>query len=71
MDATLRLISLECRIYASVNWFSIGLGNGLSPVRCQAIVWTNADWSSNGPLETKFSEIVIMIQTFSLKKIAF
>ena len=24
-------------------WVSIGSGNGLSPVRCQAIPWTNAD----------------------------
>ena len=29
-------------IYTSVNWVSISSGNGLSPVRCQAITWTNA-----------------------------
>ena len=27
---------------ASVNWVSIGSGNGLSPVRRQAITWANA-----------------------------
>ena len=30
-------------IYAPVNWVSIGSGNGLSPVRCQAIAWTHTD----------------------------
>ena len=30
------------RIYASVNWVSISSGNGLSPVRRQAITWTIA-----------------------------
>ena len=31
------------RIYVSLNWISIASGNGLSPVRHQAITWTNAD----------------------------
>ena len=30
-------------ICASVNWVSIGPGNGLSPVWSQAITWINAD----------------------------
>ena len=30
-----------CRIYASVNSVSIDSGNGLSPARSQAIIWTN------------------------------
>ena len=30
-------------IYASVNWVSIGSDNGLSPVRRQAITYTNID----------------------------
>ena len=42
--------------------------NELSPVRRQAIIWTNADISSIGSLGTNFSEILIEIQTFSLKK---
>ena len=28
--------------YASLKWVIIGSGNGLSPVRRQAITWTNA-----------------------------
>ena len=57
-----------CHIYASVNWVSIGSGNGLSPVRHQAIAWTNADLLSIGPLGTRFSEIKIENVTFSFKK---
>ena len=63
-----KLISTKCCIYASVNWVSIGSGNGLSPVRCQAITWTNAYLLSSGPLGTNFNEILITILTFSLKK---
>ena len=55
-------------MYASVNWMGIGPGNGLSPVRHQAITWTNADLLSFGPLRTNFSEILIKILTFSFKK---
>ena len=47
----------------------IGSDNGLSPERCQAIIWTNAGILLIGPLGTNFSEILIEIQTFSLKKI--
>ena len=36
-----------------------GSGNGLLPVRCQAITWTNASLLSIGPFETNFSEIWI------------
>ena len=43
--------------------------NGLSPGRRQAIIWTNAGILLIGPLGTNFSEILIEIQTFSLKKI--
>ena len=46
----------------------IGSDNGLSPVRRQAIIWTNAGILLIGPLGTNFSEIVIGIQTFSFKK---
>ena len=42
--------------------------NGLSPGRRQAIIWTNAGILLNGPLGTNFNEIVIAIQTFSVKK---
>ena len=42
--------------------------NGLLPGQCQAIIWTNAGLLLIGPLGTNFSEIVIQIHTFSLKK---
>ena len=45
-----------------------GLDNGLSPGRRQAIIWTNAGILLFRPLETKFSEILIEIRTFSFKK---
>ena len=48
---------------------NIGSDNGLSPGRRQAIVWNNAVILLIGPLGTNFSEILIGIQTFSLKKI--
>ena len=51
------------------NLTTIGSGNGLSPERCQAIIWTNAGILLIGPLGTNFSEILIEIQNFSLKKI--
>ena len=47
----------------------IGSDNGLSPERHQAIIWTNAGILLIGPLGTNFSELLIEIQTFSLKKI--
>ena len=46
----------------------IGSDNGLSPDRRQAIIWTNAGSLSIGPLRTYFSENVIKIEQFSLKK---
>ena len=53
-------------------WFAdlatIGLDNGLSPVRCQAIISTNAGILLIGPLGTNFSETLIRIQIFSFKK---
>ena len=47
----------------------IGSDNGLSPERRQAIIWTNTGILLIGPLGTNFSEVLIEIQTFSLKKI--
>ena len=55
-------------IYASVNWVIIGSGNGLSPVRRQAITWTNAALLSIRLLGINFTEIWIGILSFSLKK---
>ena len=47
----------------------IGSDNGLSPGRHQAIIWNNAGLLLIEPLGTNFSEISIVIQTFSFKKI--
>ena len=47
----------------------IGLDNDLSPGRRQAIIWTNDGILLIGPLGTNFSEISIVIETFSFKKI--
>ena len=47
---------------------TISSDNGLSPERRQAIIWTIAGMLLIGPLGTNFSEILIWIQTFSLKK---
>ena len=49
---------------------SIASDNGLSPGRRQAIIWNNAGILLIGPLGTNCSEILIEIQTFSLKKIS-
>ena len=46
----------------------IGLDNGLSPGRRQAIIWTNAGILLIRPRGTNFSEILIGNQTFSFKK---
>ena len=39
----------EWRIYELVNYVNNGSCNGLPPVRRQAVIWTNAVLSSNGP----------------------
>ena len=46
----------------------IGSDNGLSPIRCQAIIWINAGILLIRTLGTHFSEILIQIHTFSNKK---
>ena len=61
-------IEAEWRIYASLNWVTIGSDNGLSPGRRQAIIWTNAGILLIGPLGTNFSENLIAILTFSFTK---
>ena len=43
-------------------------GNGLLPVRCQAITWTNAGLLSIGLLATNLNEIRVGIQSFSFKE---
>ena len=46
----------------------IGSDNGLSPGRCQAIIWNNAGSLLIEPLGTNFNEISIGIPTFLFKK---
>ena len=46
----------------------IGSDNGLSPGRCQAIIWTNAGILLIQTLGTNFSEILMEIYTFQFKK---
>ena len=47
----------------------IGSDNGLSSEQHQAIICTNGGVLLIGPLGINFSEILIVIQTFSLKKL--
>ena len=47
---------------------TINSDNGLSPGRRQTIIWANAGILLIGPMGTNFSEIVIKIYAFSLKK---
>ena len=51
-----------------MNRVSIGSDNGLSPIRRQAIIWTNAGVLSIEPLGINFNEILIKIQHFSFTK---
>ena len=53
---------------ATVNWVNIGSDNGLSPTQCQAIILTNAELLSFGPLQAKYNEVYIKIQNFSFMK---
>ena len=56
------------RIYASVNCVVIDSGNGLSPVRHEAITCTSAELVSFGHMGIKFSQILIEIQIFWFQK---
>ena len=47
---------------------TIGSDNGLSPSRCQSIIWTNAWILLIRPSGTNFSEILIEIDVFSFNK---
>ena len=55
-------------VYVSVNWVSIGSGNGLLPVQRQAITCTNTALLSIGPLGTNFVEMQIEIQISNWRK---
>ena len=43
-----KILYIKCCIYVPGKWGGIGLGNGLLPVWCQAINWTNASLLSTG-----------------------
>ena len=47
---------------------TIGSDNGLSPGRCQSIIWTNAGILLIQTLGSNFSEILRALHTFSFKK---
>ena len=61
----------DWHIYRSTNRAIIGSNIGLSPIRCQAIIWTNTGLLLIEVVGTYFIEIWIKIQQFSLKKINF
>ena len=50
---------------------TIGQDNGLSPGRRQYSIWTDSVILLNGPFGTKFSDILIAVYTFSVKKMHF
>ena len=56
-------------IYASVQHTNITSDNGLVPVRCQAIIWTNAAIFSIRPQVTYISEIICTIKKYSFMEI--
>ena len=58
----------KCSIYASLNWVTICLGNGLSPVRGQALAWIGTAFWLIWILGTNCSEIRINMQNFSIMK---
>ena len=61
-----------CKIWVLTPWGKLTIidsNNGLSPEWRQVIIWINAEILLIGPLGTNVSEILIGIQTFSLKKI--
>ena len=62
------LAEAEWCIYVLSSLVIIGSDIGLLPVMRQAIIWTSADLLSIGTWGTKFSEILIEIQTLSFKK---
>ena len=50
--------------HLSVNRVIIGSGNGLAPLRCHVIIWTNVDSGSIKPLGTNFNKRLINSRNF-------
>ena len=63
--ALVKPIGVQWHINAPVNMLNNCSGNGLAPIRRQAITWTNTALSSTGTLGTNFSDITIRIWSFS------
>ena len=63
-----KLIEAELRIYAPVTQAIIYSESGLSSVWHQALIWTNPDILSIGPLGINFSETLMENRIISLKK---
>ena len=59
------LIFPQCCIFASKNRVSIGSDNGLSPIRRQAIIWSNGGLLSIGSLGANFNS---KYKTFDSRK---
>ena len=53
--------------YASVDYVIIVSDDGLSPGRCQDIIWAKAGILLIGTMGTNFNEILVEIYIFSLK----
>ena len=68
VNTSINSISPLWRIYVSMNRISIGSANGLSPIRRQAIIWTNAGILLIVTLGSSFSEILIEIHNFAFNK---
>ena len=59
MQNTYGCISSLSRIHASLNRFSIGSNTSLSPILCQAIIWTNVVLLSMGTSRITFSKFIL------------
>ena len=64
-------IEAAWHIYVSGNWAIIDSDCALSPLRCQAIIWINANLLFTGPLWANFSQVWIKIQQFSYKNMTY
>ena len=62
------LLHIHYHLFNSLRLSDIGSDNGLLPGWHQAIIGTNAGILLIGPLGTNFSEFLIVIHTFSFKK---
>ena len=62
------VIEAEWRIYASVKHANIASDYGLSPVRCQTIIWANVVILSIRPQGAYSNETIFKIQNISVKK---